>query len=377
MRSTEREIDIRSRIPMAVLIDADNVEADAFPSIYKAINSYGDPIIRRIYGDWSSNHMNKWKNIFRDYSIVQKQVPRNTACKNSTDIFLAIDAMELLYTNEIEIFCIVSSDSDYTHLVSKLREKNKYLIGVGHKDKVNKGLVSSYERFIYYNKLSSEGEENDTDVKDTLELREDKELIDNIKGIIEETIDEDNRVNIGNLKKRIVKLMPDFDSKNYGYKRFSDVIEEIGYWELCEDRKVLLVSEDDNKKVKKGTIRSTGKQGFGMIDGEEKNIKFEYKSNPDLNPKLINKGDKILYEINEKGKAINVRYFGELCLQAKYGFIKGRDENEDIFIPEKEMKELRKEKVKLYDILSYQKKEPENNGKSLVAYNIKKIQGII
>lgn len=239
----EYNLKLDEKIPIAILIDADNVEATYFEDIFKEINNYGDPIIRRIYGDWSCERLKKWKIISQEYALNQCQVSQNTQNKNSTDIYLVIDAMDILYKKEIKCFCIISSDSDYTKLALRLKEESKYVIGFGKKDRTNNSLINSCNKFIYYDKLNLKYSNDSNEIYDTSKLRNDKKLINTLKTLIDNLTNENNTVNIGNLKNNLIKLIPDFDSHNYGYKKFSDLIEAINYWTLDKNNRNLIIIE--------------------------------------------------------------------------------------------------------------------------------------
>jgi len=370
--------ELQEKNPIAVLIDADNVEAEQFENIFKELSNYGDPIIRRIYGDWSDNNLKKWKAIFQNYALNQHQVSKNAKNKNSTDISLVIDAMDINYRKIVKGFCIISSDSDYTKLVLRLREDNNFVIGIGNKDKTNNILVNSCDKFIYYNTLSAKYSDSNLLASDTKKLREDTKLIETIKGIIKDIRDmnDSDRINLGELKKRIVKLIPDFDSNNYGYNKFSDLIEEIGLWNLEEKNKVLIIEDENIKNEIKyffGKIKSTGTKGYSIIiDNNNKEYKINHSEEKEINYELLSTEDEIVFE--KKGeKAINVKLCGEVVNYGLYGFIKGL--KGDIFISDKTVKCLKEKniKIKVYDWVSYYKEEPGNTDKNYIAKKIEKI----
>jgi uncharacterized LabA/DUF88 family protein len=132
---------------IALLIDSDNISADYIDIILDKVNEEGVTTYRRIYGDWTRPEAAKWKKVLLENSIIPIQQYNNTTGKNSTDSALIIDAMDILYTGKIDGFCIVSSDSDFTRLASRLREENKMVIGMGE-DKTPTSLIASYSKFF-------------------------------------------------------------------------------------------------------------------------------------------------------------------------------------------------------------------------------------
>jgi len=226
---------------IAILIDADNVEHRHIENIMTKVTSYGTPVIRRIYGDWASPLLKNWREILKELAFIEVQVTPNSKYKNATDISLVIDAMDLLTERDIDIYCIVSSDSDYTKLSLRLRESNKTVIGFGDKNKSNKAFVNSCDEYIYYESLSTkykvEGSLEPTKKYTKSKLRKETKLLRILRNIIEELTNEgDMKINLGEVKKRVKSILPDFDTLNYGFEKFSDMIYAFDYWVL-DDRK--------------------------------------------------------------------------------------------------------------------------------------------
>ena len=226
---------------IAILIDADNVEHRHIENIMTKVTSYGNPVIRRIYGDWGSALLKNWREILKELAFIEVQVTPNSKYKNATDISLVIDAMDILTERDIDVYCIISSDSDYTKLSLRLKESNKMVIGFGDKNKSNKAFVNSCDEYIYYDTLSTKYKDVDavepTKKFSKSKLRKETKLLRILRNIIEELTNEgDLKINLGEVKKRVVSILPDFDTLNYGYEKFSDMIYAFDYWVL-DDRK--------------------------------------------------------------------------------------------------------------------------------------------
>ena len=149
---------MESKFNIAVLIDGDNAQPKLIKEILEEVSKYGKATIRRIYGDWTSQQMNSWKTIINQHSISPIQKFAYTTGKNSTDSSMIIDAMDILHSKNIEGFCIVSSDSDYTGLAKRIREEGLYVMGIGEK-KTPEAFVKSCEVFTFTENLKSEESE--------------------------------------------------------------------------------------------------------------------------------------------------------------------------------------------------------------------------
>lgn len=254
---------------LAVLIDADNT-FNVIPIIdefFEEISKFGDATVRRIYGDWTQNQLSRWKEILPKHAIQPMQQYANTKGKNATDSALIIDAMDLLYTAPLDGFCIVSSDSDFTRLAIRFRESGKLVYGFGEQ-KTPESLRAACNQFIYIEILSKNKvldtlnveldignvktdkskDASDTKPSNVLsnentlltpvvkktsqQLAMDAKLVSLIRSAIESLSDEEGYANTGEIKKHIVKNYSAFDSRNYGYPKFSDLINTIGLFEL-------------------------------------------------------------------------------------------------------------------------------------------------
>ena len=149
---------------MAVLIDADNIPSANVKEMMEEITKYGNPTIKRIYGDWTHPRVKKWKNLLLENAITPVQQYAYTVGKNATDSAMIIDAMDLLYSGKVEGFCLVSSDSDFTRLATRLREAGMLVIGIGEK-KTPDPFIVACDKFIYIEILGSQEEDKETRTK--------------------------------------------------------------------------------------------------------------------------------------------------------------------------------------------------------------------
>ncbi len=256
---------------LAVLIDADNTfkVIDIIDELFEEISKFGDASVRRIYGDWTQNQLNRWKEILPKHAIQPIQQYANTRGKNATDSALIIDAMDLLYTAPLDGFCIVSSDSDFTRLAIRFRESGKLVYGFGE-EKTPESLMAACNQFIYIEILSqnkiietetanakgagtpSDKSKTSPEIKpakaassessnnlaapgikkSSKELAMDAKLVALIRSAIDALSEDDGFAHMGEVKKHIVKNFSAFDSRNYGYGKFSDLISTIGLFEV-------------------------------------------------------------------------------------------------------------------------------------------------
>lgn len=223
---------------IAVLIDADNVSDKYIKYIFDEISNLGMPTYKRIYGDWTKPQLASWKTVLLNYSITPIQQYSYTTGKNATDAALIIDAMDILYSHNVDSFCIVSSDSDFTRLATRLREAGMYVVGMGEK-KTPTPFISACEKFKYLEVIASEP--GDTEVlhehsekhehqKEGMTNR--KELIQSLKTIITESSDEDGWANLGEVGSRLNNRYPDFDTRNYGHSKLRPLILSLNQFEI-------------------------------------------------------------------------------------------------------------------------------------------------
>lgn len=224
--------------PLAVLIDADNANPNIVDGLLSEIAKLGVASVKRIYGDWTIPNLNGWKSVLLEHSIQPIQQFRYTTGKNATDSAMIIDAMDLLYTGPFKGFCIVSSDSDFTRLASRLREAGKVVYGFGEM-KTPKPFVAACDRFIYTEFFTPKGGENDESPAEAVlskqtskELRGNTKLLQMIRTGIDASSDDSGWAQLGPVGSYVVKASPDFDPRNFGYQKFSELIEAIGLFKL-------------------------------------------------------------------------------------------------------------------------------------------------
>jgi uncharacterized LabA/DUF88 family protein len=213
---------------LAVLIDADNVPYSNIKEMLDEIARYGSPIIKRIYADWTKPHVSGWKKVLLENAITPVQQYSYTTGKNSSDSALIIDAMDLLYSEKVDGFCIVSSDSDFTRLATRLREAAMFVIGIGEK-KTPKPFITACDKFIYIEILKKESKSSTTSVS-----KVDRKLVKLIKQSIDEISDDSGWAFLGSLGSFILKKRPDFDPRNYGFQKLYPLIKSTGEFEFQE-----------------------------------------------------------------------------------------------------------------------------------------------
>jgi len=227
---------------LAVLIDADNVPYANVKEMLDEIAKYGNPTIKRIYGDWTSTRASGWKNVLLENAITPIQQYSYTTGKNSSDSALIIDAMDLLYSKRVNGFCIVSSDSDFTRLATRLREAGMLVIGIGER-KTPKPFITACDKFIYIEILKREsrsstkenGKRASSSKSSSSSVNKiDRELVELIKESIDEISDENGWAFLGSLGNYILKKKTDFDPRNYGFQKLFPLIKKIGEFEISE-----------------------------------------------------------------------------------------------------------------------------------------------
>lgn len=249
----------------AVLIDADNVAPKYTRNILDELSNYGIATYKRVYGDWTRVNLAGWKNMALDNAITPVQQYSYTTGKNATDSAMIIDAMDILYSNNVDGFCIVSSDSDFTRLAIRLRESGKHVIGMGEK-KTPKPFSTACNSFKYLEVLAEE--EVQTNDSDKVEL---KTLESAIIRIIAENANLEEEINIGELGSRLQGRYPDFDVRNYGYSKFSQFLKDFDCLNFRQVGSSILVSqkskENDLRKVEgilSTIVRSGGTKGYNL-----------------------------------------------------------------------------------------------------------------
>jgi hypothetical protein len=221
----------RDRPLYAVLIDADNIPAKYAGAVLKEITSFGEPALRRVYGDWGSSRLNSWAKAVRDLGLVAHQETANTVGKNASDIGLVIDAMDILHTGRFDGFVLVSSDSDFTALANRVREQGMDVIGIGEA-KAPESLRNVCNRFILLENLLDEPAQSD---KSQPAAKSGKQDPINAAPLILKAMDkinaDDEWYALGQLGQYIVRDNPDFDPRTYGKKKLSDLVEVLKRFE--------------------------------------------------------------------------------------------------------------------------------------------------
>jgi uncharacterized LabA/DUF88 family protein len=219
---------------LAVLIDADNAQPSIVEGLLSEIAKYGTANVKRIYGDWTGSHLRSWKEVLLLLSIQPIQQFRYTVGKNATDAAMIIDAMDLLYTNKFDGFCIVSSDSDFTKLASRIRESGLVVYGFGEK-KTPEPFVSACDKFIYTEVLTSK--EDDTlsiKRKSTNMLKQDTKLVNLLRNAVEASSDDSGWAHLAPMGSTIAKQAPEFDPRNYGYKKLGELVAATKLFQIEE-----------------------------------------------------------------------------------------------------------------------------------------------
>jgi uncharacterized LabA/DUF88 family protein len=190
--------------------------------------------VKRIYGDWTVPDLKGWKEVLLQYSIQPIQQFRYTAGKNATDSAMIIDAMDLLYTGKFEGFCIVSSDSDFTKLASRIREAGLFVYGFGE-NKTPEPFVSACDKFIFTEVLRSKDDNGETmRRKTTNQLKQDTKLVTLLRSSVEASSDDSGWTHLAPVGSNIAKQAPEFDPRNYGYKKLGDLVAAIKLFEIEE-----------------------------------------------------------------------------------------------------------------------------------------------
>lgn len=255
----------------ALLIDADNISAKYIGEILEELSTYGITTYKRIYGDWTSTQASKWKEKLLENSVIPIQQFSNTVGKNATDSTLIIDAMDILYAGNVEGFCIVSSDSDFTRLASRLRESGMEVIGMGE-EKTPRSFRVACTRFVNLENLGNQDE--NTDNKDQQDNTIKREAVYNaIINIITENENKGKTVELGSVGNRLVNIYPDFDVRNYGYSLLSRFLEDSGLFQMEKKHSIITISLKNNEQSREEineyintVITASGKKGIGLSE---------------------------------------------------------------------------------------------------------------
>lgn len=226
-------------LKIAVLIDGDNIPSAYIKEMMEEVAKYGNPTIKRIYGDWTKPHLSKWKNILLENAITPIQQYGYTTGKNATDSAMIIDAMDILYSEKVTGFCLVSSDSDFTRLATRLREAGMKVIGMGEK-KTPDPFIVACDKFIYIEILSKEVKEDDavTDKKKPAKTSQVERITPKVVKLLADTVadlgDDDGWAFLGDVGNLLQKKQPNFDSRNYGFPKLTPLIKSTQKFEIAE-----------------------------------------------------------------------------------------------------------------------------------------------
>ena len=257
---------MEKNLNLAVLIDGDNIPSAHVKEMMEEIAKYGNPTIKRIYGDWTKPNLSKWKNLLLENAITPIQQYGYTTGKNATDSAMIIDAMDILYSGKVSGFCLVSSDSDFTRLATRLREAGMQVIGIGEKKTPNPFIVAC-DKFIYIEIIRNQTEkkEDPTEkekVKDSLDKITHKD-IKLIASTISDLSDDDGWAFLGDVGSLLLKKRPNFDSRNYGFEKLTPLIKSIGHFEIEQREspksrhKLIFVKNKEKKRTTKSRKKAS------------------------------------------------------------------------------------------------------------------------
>lgn len=234
-----KDIDTEKKI--AVLIDAENASHQVLGAMLTELSKHGHIIVKKAYGDWSSQHLVNWKTPLNELAINPVQQFSYTQGKNSSDAAMIIDAMDLLYSKQFDAFALVTSDSDFTKLASRLKESQIYVFGVGEK-KTPLAFRNACDDFILTEVLKSPDEEKDDGKKSTKktstkkttqqQLKQDTKLVNILRSAVEEYADDDGWARLGTCGSLIKRQYPDFDPRSHGFKTFTQLFEGTGLFDI-------------------------------------------------------------------------------------------------------------------------------------------------
>lgn len=229
---------------LAVLVDADNVSADWAPAIFKEIATFGDATVRRIYGDFASGNLGPWRKVLQDHALTPHHQPAYTKGKNSSDIALVIDAMDLLHSGRVDGFALVSSDSDFTRLASRVREQGLDVIGIGHQ-RTPESLRKACKRFVFLENLAVEeapsapqpGAKNKPTASAGKEAQPAGRATQPPSKAVPLILDamrkvEDEWVSLSLIGSHVHTANPDFDPRTYGHTKLVDLLEKAGAFDV-------------------------------------------------------------------------------------------------------------------------------------------------
>jgi uncharacterized LabA/DUF88 family protein len=219
---------------LALLIDADNAQPSITEGLLSEVVKYGLASVKRIYGDWTTPNLTGWKSVLLEHSIQPIQQFRYTVGKNATDSAMIIDAMDLLNTKRFDGFCLVSSDSDFTRLASRIREEGLLVYGFGEK-KTPKAFVSACDKFIFTEVLRFQEDVGITVKPKTVnQLKRDAKLVALLRSALEAASDDSGWAHLGAVGSNIAKQAPEFDPRNYGFGKLGELAAATKLFDMDE-----------------------------------------------------------------------------------------------------------------------------------------------
>ncbi|ANE22387.1 hypothetical protein AAY81_03730 [Denitrobacterium detoxificans] len=315
---------MEDRKSFALLIDSDNISAKYIQAIMNELTSrHGQVTYRRIYGDWTSSQMGKWKDVLAEYSLTPMQQFANTKGKNATDSFLIIDAMDILYEGKVQGFCIVSSDSDFTRLASRLRDAGMTVVGMGEQ-KTPRSFRNACTVFTALEVISQGQEDAETAASEVHSLEENgvslKETSSAIVDIINEYSGKGTQISLAEIGSRLVDIYPDFDVRAFGYSQLSKFLESFPNLQLERRHNVVLVALRDADSLR-GEVSSfiVDEVRKGKTDGVSlsKIGDMVYEAYPDFNvkdfgysklSKFVRDVDGVIVSVDESGARVYPDY---------------------------------------------------------------------
>lgn len=354
-------------VKLAVLIDADNSSYKEIPLILQEIAKYGIASVKRVYGDWSSENLSAWREVLLPHAITPIQQFAYTKGKDATDMMLIINAMDLLHQGNLDGFCIVSSDSDFTPLASRIRESGLMVYGFG-KNKTPQAFINACDKFVYTenlkeNNLTENNEElkdeiliikndlkshgllksivptdqenvenispknysNITNINPNQMVKVDDETLQLIKKAIKDTADEDGWVSLSILGTHLVTLKPDFDTRTYGRAKLSGLLEALDVFEIQQRGSQKYVKKKPSFAVFLKIVSETmNKRNYGIgtfvrLDMLAKWVKYYYSIEPQ---------EYGFESIDEMLKNINSKYFEFDCNKTQIKMISPKESSE-------------------------------------------------
>ncbi|MDV7186399.1 NYN domain-containing protein [Lutibacter sp. TH_r2] len=225
---------MKEDIKLAVLIDGDNIPSKYIKEMMEEITKYGTPTIKRIYGDWTKPHLSKWKNILLENAITPIQQYGYTTGKNATDSAMIIDAMDILYSEKVNGFCLVSSDSDFTKLATRLREAGLVVYGIGEQKTPNPFIVAC-DKFIYLEILDisdDDAENGKPKTKKTSINKITPKVIRFLRNSVDDVSDDDGWAFMGDVGSSLLKKQPNFDARNFGFEKLTPLFKSLSQFEI-------------------------------------------------------------------------------------------------------------------------------------------------